>query len=242
MQSLPLVARIYVLAVVAAGAWLAASAAAGLHLAHPTTFAAMLVLAVLTSIFKVSVPMPAPLNAQPLTMSLAFAANFASLIILDGPSATLIAIVAAWSQTTFNTFRGKNPWHRTVFNMAALGVTMAATDVTLRGMAGHSGPWNLRADVLALGFAAVTYYVVNSAVVAGAIAAAGTQPFLRLWMRHVLSGWIAHVFGAAAAAVAVGTIDRSTYWFAPLGALSIGLGYRAYRTYIGRMDQQQRAV
>ena len=83
MQLLPLVARIYVLAVVAAGLWLAGSALAGLDFTRPGAFGALLLLAVLTSIFKVSVPMPAPLNAQPLTMSLAFAANFASLVILD---------------------------------------------------------------------------------------------------------------------------------------------------------------
>ena len=242
MHSLPLAARLYVLAVVAAGGLLAASALVRLHITHPAAFGALLVLAVLTSVFKVSVPMPAPLNAQPLTMSLAFAANFASLVILDGPSATLIAMVAAWSQTTFNTFRARNPWHRTVFNMAALAVTMAATDFALRLVAGHAGPWNLRADAVALGAAAATYYVVNSGVVAGALAMAGKQPFVRLWMRHLLSGWIAHVFGAAAAALAVTTVDRSAYWLAPLGALSLGLGYRAYRAYIERMDQQQLAV
>src|SRR4029079_10388902 len=140
MQSLPLVARIYVLAVTAMGAWLAASAVAGLHITHPAAFAALLVLACLSSVFKVTVPMPAPVNAQPLTMSLAFAANFASLVILDGPSAILIAMVAAWSQTTFKTFRTRNPWHRTVFNMAALAITMAATDCSLRLVAGHAGP------------------------------------------------------------------------------------------------------
>ena len=242
MHSLPLSARLYVLAVVAAGGLLAASALARLHITHPAAFGALLVLAVLTSVFKVSVPMPAPLNAQPLTMSLAFAANFASLVILDGPSGTLIAMVAAWSQTTFNTFRSRNPWHRTVFNMAALAVTMAATDFALQIVAGHAGPWNLRTDAVALGAAAATYYVINSGVVAGALAMAGKQPFVRLWMRHLLSGWIAHVFGAAAAALAVTTVDRSAYWLAPLGALSLGLGYRAYRAYIERMDQQQLAV
>jgi diguanylate cyclase (GGDEF)-like protein len=242
MQSLPLVARIYVLTVVAAGTWLAASALAGLRLDRPTPFIALLVLAVLTSVFKVAVPMPAALNAQPLTMSLAFAANFASLVILDGPSATLIAVVAAWSQTTFNVFRARNPWHRTVFNMAALAVTMGATELALKTVAGHPGPWELRADAVALGAAAATYYVVNSGVVAGAVAAAGAQPFVRLWMRHLLSGWLGHVFGAAAAALAVATVDRAGYWLVPLGGLSIGLGYRAYRAYIQRMDQQQHAV
>ena len=190
MQSLPLVARVYVLTVTAAGAWLAASALVGLRHTHLPTFTAMLVLAVLTSVFKIAVPMPATLNREPLTMSLAFAANFASLVILDADSAIVIAVVAAWSQTTFNTFRARNPWHRTVFNMAALAVTMAATDVALRNVAGHPRPWDMRGDALALGAAAATYYVVNSGVVAAAIAAAGTQPLMTCRIHRLKNGCV----------------------------------------------------
>jgi diguanylate cyclase (GGDEF)-like protein len=242
MQSLPLVARAYVLAVVAAGTAIAGLAFRDLRIARPGPFAALLVLAVLASIFKIQVPMPAALAAQPLTMSLAFAANFAALLLLDGPSAMLVAIVAAWSQTTFNVFRARNPWHRTVFNMAALALTMAATELVLESAAGHASPFDLRTDAVALGLAAATYYVANSGLVAGAVAAASGQSFLPLWMRHLLSGWIGHLFGAAAAALAVATVGRSGYWIAPLVALSIGLGYRAYRAYMRRMDQQQIAV
>jgi diguanylate cyclase (GGDEF)-like protein len=242
MQSLPLVARVYVLAVVAAGAWLTGSAMAVLRFPRPGTFAALLVIAILTSIFKVAVPMPAALAAQPLTMSLAFAANFATLLLLDGPSAMLVSVIAAWSQTTFNVLRARNPWHRTVFNMSALAITMAATQLTLHVVSGHGNPWALRSDAIALGAAAATYYVVNSGVVAGAVAAASKQAFLPLWMRHLLSGWVGHVFAAAAAAFAVLTVDSSGFWIVPLVLLPIGLGYRAYRTYIHRMDQQQLAV
>ena len=71
MHLLPPVARFYVLAVVAAGAWLVVSAIAGLHLTHPAAFGALMLLAVLSSIFKIAVPMPASFNAQPLNMSLA---------------------------------------------------------------------------------------------------------------------------------------------------------------------------
>jgi diguanylate cyclase (GGDEF)-like protein len=242
MLSLPLVARMYVLAVVAAGAAIAAIALSDLRIARPGPFAALLVLSVLASIFKIQVPMPAALAAQPLTMSLAFAANFAALLLLDGRSAMLVAIVAAWSQTTFNVFRARNPWHRTVFNMAALALTMATTELVLDGVAGHSAPFDLRGDAVALGCAAVTYYVTNSGLVAGAVAAASGRSFLPLWMHHLLSGWIGHLFGAAAAGLAVVMVDRSGYWIAPLVALSIGLGYRAYRAYIRRVDQQQIAV
>src|SRR4051812_5979533 len=171
MQSLPIVARVYVLAVVAAGAWLGVSSVVGLHLDRPGLFTALLLLSVVTSIFKISVPMPAKFAAQPLTMSLAFAANFAALLLLDGPSATLVAVIAAWSQTTFNVFRTKNPWHRTVFNMAALAVTMAATELTLDAVAGHGRPWDVKPDAIALLAGAAVYYLVNSGLVAGAVAA-----------------------------------------------------------------------
>ena len=58
--------------------------------------------------------------------------------------------------------------------MAALAVTMTATDFSLRIVAGHGGPWNLRDRRAGDGVAAAaTYYVVNSGVVAGALAAAG---------------------------------------------------------------------
>ena len=242
MFALPLAARLYVSAIVLLGTWLGAASLTAFRLTRPAPFLALLVLAIVTSIFKIAVPMPAALAAQPLNMSLAFAANFAALLLLDGPSAMLIAVVAAWSQTTFNVFRTRNPLHRTVFNMAALALTMAMTDRVLHLVARHDGPWDVATDALAIGMAAIVYYVVNSGLVAGAVALAGSQSFLPLWMRHLLSGWIGHVFGAGAAALGVATVGRSGYWLVPLVALSLGLGYRAYRAYLQRMDQQQMAV
>jgi diguanylate cyclase (GGDEF)-like protein len=239
MKSLPLAARVYVLAVVAVGALLGARSVLSLTI-DPAPFLWLLLLAVVASVFKIAVPMPA--SSQPLNLSLAFAPNFAALLVLDAPAAMLVAVAAAWTQTTFNSLRTRNPWHRTVFNMAALAVTMTATELALRTVSGHGRPWGVRADAPALGAAAVTYYLVNSGVVAGAIAAASAQPFFGLWRKHLLSGWLGHVFGAVAAALAVGTVGTSGFWVVPLLAVSLGLAYRGYRAYIHRMDQQQLAV
>jgi len=240
MKSLPLAARVYVLAVVAVGALLSAYSVLTLRIVQPAPFVWLLLLAVVASIFKIAVPMPA--SSQPLNLSLAFAPNFAALLVLDGPAAMLVAVVAAWTQTTFNTLRTRNPWHRTVFNMAALAVTMTATELALRSVSGHGRPWGVRADAPALGAAVITYYLVNSGVVAGAIAAASQQSFFGLWRKHLLSGWLGHIFGAVAAALAVGTVGTSGFWVAPLLAVSLGLAYRGYLAYIHRMDQQQLAV
>ena len=240
MKSLPFVARVYVLAVVAVGGLLCARSILTLTIDQPAPFLWLLLLAVVASVFKIAVPMPA--SSQPLNLSLAFAPNFAALLVLDAPAAMLVAVVAAWTQTTFNSLRTRNPWHRTVFNMAALAVTMTATELTLRAVSGHGRPWGVRADAPALGAAAVTYYLVNSGVVAGAIAAVSAQPFFGLWRKHLLSGWLGHVFGAVAAALAVGTVGTSGFWVAPLLAVSLGLAYRGYRAYIHGMDQQQLAV
>ena len=62
MKSLPLAARVYVLAVVAVGALLGARSVLSLTI-DPAPFLWLLLLAVVASVFKIAVPMPASLSA-----------------------------------------------------------------------------------------------------------------------------------------------------------------------------------
>ena len=56
-------------------------------------------------------------------MSVSYVDDIASLI-LRGPHATmLVGAVSGWSQSTLNS-GGRNPFYRTVFNMACLVVTV----------------------------------------------------------------------------------------------------------------------
>jgi diguanylate cyclase (GGDEF)-like protein len=241
MSALPAAARVYVLAIMALGGLSFGWTLTTLEITRPAPFLALLLLACIGSVFKFSVPLPRAMALTPLTMSLSFAVNFAALLLLGGEHATLISMAAAWCQCTFNV-KTKNPWFRTVFNMAALGLTMRATELVFVGLGGTYGAWSLPSEVAAVAGAAAVYYLLNSGIVAGAVALTSGQPFTRLFVNNFIQGWISHLFGAGVAALAAVAFGHTVYWVAPLGVLTLFLVYRTYRAYMNRIDEQQRAV
>src|SRR5262245_55096460 len=121
MSQLPFAARIYVGAIIAVGAVLLAVFFPVGGLPHPAWFAVLLLLSSVTSAFKVNLP----LARSGSTMSVSYAVDFLSLIVL-GPSQTMIvAAISAWSQCTFR-MTTKNPLHRTLFSMASLVISVQA--------------------------------------------------------------------------------------------------------------------
>ena len=242
MSALPAAARVYVLAIMALGGMSFGWTLTTLSVTRPAQFLALLLLACIGSVFKFSVPLPRAMALTPLTMSLSFAVNFAALLLLGGENATLDR---RWRrrgcQCTFNV-KTRNPWFRTLFNMAALGLTMRATELVFVGLGGTYGAWSLPNEVAAIVGAAAVYYLLNSGFVAGAVALTSGQPFTRILINNFIQGWISHLFGAGLAALAAVAFGHTVYWVAPLGVVTLFLVYRTYRTYMDRIDEQQRAV
>ena len=92
MKQIPFAARVYVTACIASGAFLLAAFFPLHNFSHPAWFVALLLVSSITSAFKVSLP----LARSGSTMSVSYAVDFLSLIIL-GPSQTMI--VAATMST-----------------------------------------------------------------------------------------------------------------------------------------------
>src|SRR5438093_13084297 len=136
MKDLPIAARLYVWAVLAAGLIVLAMFAPH-RLGDPALFIALLVFSSLASALKVSLP----LAKSGSTMSVSYAVDFAALLLL-GPHATMIvAIGSAWSQCTFR-MKQRNPTYRTIFSMAVLTLTVQAAGLAylaLDGVPGHLG-------------------------------------------------------------------------------------------------------
>src|SRR5687767_12388244 len=97
MSSLPVAARIYVLAVIVTGALLLALLGPRARFDQPLLFAILLFLSVTSSAFKVSLP----LAKSGSTMSVSYAVDFAALILLGPHETMLVAVASAWSQCTF---------------------------------------------------------------------------------------------------------------------------------------------
>ena len=106
MRSLPLLARIYVGTTIALGVILVVTLAPRANFNSPTLFAALLLTSAATSAFKVSLP----LAKSGSTMSVSYAVDFASLLLLGPNETMLVAVTSAWSQCTFRVPR-RNPLH-----------------------------------------------------------------------------------------------------------------------------------
>ena len=176
MKQLPISARIYVGSVIAGGALLLAAYFPP-ALPHPAWFVTLLLLSSITSAFKVNLP----LARSGSTMSVSYAVDFLSLILL-GPAPTMIVgSLSAWSQCTFR-MTTKNPLYRTLFSMASLIISVQAAGWAFQALGGIPGlsSMSLAAMTRPLLGAAGAYFVCNTALIATAIAVSTRQPVLRV--------------------------------------------------------------
>src|SRR5437773_2998592 len=238
MKDLPIPARLFVGAVLAAGA-LTFGLFAPHEIANPLLFAVLIGCSSLASALKVSLP----LSTSGSTMSVSYAVDVAALLML-GPNETMIvAATSAWSQCTFRTKTRSAP-HRTLFSMASLVLTVKAAGWTYGLLGGTTTA--LQFSPLAipkpLVGAATTYFVFNTLLIATAVGLSTRQSIARVWNENFLWSAPSYFVGALAAAIAATVISHGGYWMASLAAAPLYLTYRTYKVYMGRIQDQQRHV
>src|SRR5437867_9744378 len=133
MKDLPVAARVYVTVVCVAGV-LVAGFFAPHTLDHPWLFLTLLVCSSVASALKVSLP----LATSGSTMSVSYAVDFLSLLLLGADATMIVAATSAWSQCTIRTQSRAAP-HRTLFSMASLVLTVKAAG-GVYSMLGGAGP------------------------------------------------------------------------------------------------------
>ncbi|HUC76441.1 MAG TPA: HD domain-containing phosphohydrolase [Vicinamibacterales bacterium] len=238
MSDLPGPARLYVGAVMLAGAVvLAVFVPHGI--ANFSMFAALLLLSSFASAFKVSLP----LASSGSTMSVSYAVDFAALLLLGADETMLVAAASAWSQCTLRA-ESRAPAYRTLFSIASLILTVKAAGFAYASLGGTGPGTQMGLFELAkpLVGAATTYFVFNTALVATAIALSTRQPVFRVWHENFLWSAPSYFFGAGAAAIAAAIVVRGGYWMAPLTAAPVYLIYHTYKVYMGRIQDQQHHV
>ncbi|MDP9322100.1 MAG: diguanylate cyclase [Acidobacteriota bacterium] len=238
MKTLPLPARLFVCAVIVLGAGLLVAFFPLKSFESPGLFLLLMTLSSVTSVFKVTLP----LARSGSTMSVSYAVDFASLLLL-GPNETMIvAAASAWSQCTFR-IKERNPAYRTLFSMACLVVTVQAAGAIYERLGGEPGRFDILTLPKALVGAATSYFLINTAMVATAIALSTRQSLVKIWNENFLWSAPSYFVGAGAAALAVGVFSFvSVRWLLPLAAAPLYLTYRSYKVYLGRIDDEQRHV
>src|SRR4051812_23420910 len=238
MKDLPIAARLFVVAVMAAGTLILAMFAPH-SIANPLLFATLLACSSLASALKVRLP----IASSGSTMSVSYAVDFAALLLLGANETMIVAAVSAWSQCTFRT-ETRTALFRTLFSMASLVLTVKAAGLvyTLLGGVTATSELSLLTIPKPLVGAATTYFVVNTLLIATAIGLSTRQSIARIWNENFLWSAPSYFVGAGAAAFAASVIDRGGYWMASLLAAPVYLTYRTYKVYMGRIQDQQRHV
>ena len=236
-MTLPLPARIYVGAVIAAGGALLVASFPRDLFALPRLFFLLLALSSITAILKVNLP----IARSGSTMSVSYAVSFASLLLLGSDPTMLVAAAAAFSQCTFRS-QERNPMHRTLFSMASLIITVQVSGQVYRLLGGVPGVFDWSTIAQPLVAAATTYFVVNTLAVASAIALTTRQSILTIWNENFIWSAASYFVGAGVAAVSAWLVLEHAQWLAVLLAAPIYLTYRTYKVYLGRIDDEQRHV
>ncbi|MDP1568410.1 MAG: diguanylate cyclase [Vicinamibacterales bacterium] len=239
MRALPVAARLYIGAVIAAGAALVLWLGPRSTFDQPALFAALLVLSGVTSAFKVSLPLAKSGSA----MSVSYAVDFAALLLLGPHETMLVAVASAWSQCTFRMVT-RNPPYRTLFSMACLAITVQGAGLVYILLGGVPGELGSTVGSLArpLVGAATAYFVLNTGLIALAIAVATHQRVDTVWNENFLWSAPSYFVGAGAAAIATWAVMTSGIWLALLAAAPLYLTYRTYKVYLGRIDDERRHV
>jgi signal transduction histidine kinase/CheY-like chemotaxis protein len=228
-------AQVYVVAVIAAGAY-SILAFLPQSFPHPYLFAFLLITSCLTSVWKVNLPIPL---ASGSTLSVSYAADLMTLLLLGPRAAVLVAAAGVWTQCTVKIKR-PYPLYRTIFSIAAEALTMAVTGVVYVWLGGPSAPIDWSSLARPLVGTIATYFVVNTGLVAAAISLTSERTFVQVWLEDFLwSGASFMVAGTAGAAAAV-VIARGEHWKAVLMLAPVYLTYRTYQVFVGRLEDRDR--
>ena len=161
MRELPLGARLYVGAVIVIGVTLMAVRLPDATFAQPVLFFALLILSSVTAALKVHLP----LTTSGSTMSVSYAVDFASLLLLGPHETMLVAAGSAFSQCHLNS-KDRNPIHRTLFSMASLVITVQARAYAFHLLGGSGAAMTISALARPLVGAATVYFLLNTGLVA----------------------------------------------------------------------------
>ena len=232
-MSLPHAGRAYVTAVVIAGAGCLVLAAKQIGLEHPGLFTVLLGLAVITSTAKIELP----LGRSQSNLSLSHAVNFWALFALGPAETVCIAAVSAWAQCTLGA-AGRNPFHRVIFSIASLTLTVGIAGLPLALVMG-TGEADLATLIQSAAVVAPVYFFANTGLVAGAIALSTRQPVVAVWQRNFL--WSAPSYLAGAALAALATVASARGWSGWLALLAVPLYlvFRSYHTVVARLREEQ---
>ena len=165
-----------------------------------------------------------------------------SAVLLFGPAIGTLTVAVDCAVLSCRLAMRGRPLRRTVLSITAPTLAMwiaahlivALVDVqsSLRAPLASPAPW------LALLAGALTYYLLDTGMIAVAVALDERQSVWRVWRDHFAQLWVSFFVGAHAAGLIVIAVRESGWWFLALVAPIPLLLYYALRTWVARLDDR----
>jgi diguanylate cyclase (GGDEF)-like protein/putative nucleotidyltransferase with HDIG domain len=228
-RHMPIWAKLYIALVLALGSSGFALGMMHLSSADPVQFWLYFLVTLLTSGFKVRLPMVFA------TLSVNFLFILVGIVQFSLPEAMMLAAGGIFVQCL---------WRPRV-RPKAVQIAFSVAAICLAVMAAHGifhnvlGPWMGELHPLRLGLAAITYYMVNTGLVAVVIGLTERKSIFKTW--HDNYFWVMR-YHLAAASVAwlIVVLSRQEGWHAALVLFPVVYFiYRSYRMYIDRLQQDK---
>ena len=232
---LPPPAQLYVTAVTGSGAAVLL-ALFPREFPQPWLFVGLVLAGCLTASWKVNLLIPLGSGS---TLSVSCAAKLATLLLLGPAHSVLVAAAAAITQCTHKV-RQRYPFYRTAFSVAAEALTMGATGLAFTWLGGEVGHLEIQPLARPLVGAIVTYFLINTGLVAGAIALSTSRSFGDVWRHDFLWSGVTYMVAGTAGAIAAIVVQRGDHWIAVLLLAPVYLTYRTYLLFLARFEDQQR--
>jgi diguanylate cyclase (GGDEF)-like protein/PAS domain S-box-containing protein len=232
----PVAATIFVAAIIAAGAMVLALWGPR-QIPNPVLFGALLAASALASSLRLKVP----IGARSSNLSVSYSVDFAALLLIGTELTMVVAGVSAWLQSAVGNDR-RNPVFRTIFNAATLVLTVKTAGLVFVYMGGQPGSLDLSLGEIGkpLVASAFAYYLVNTSIVATAIALTAGRPPWSVWQSNFLWTAPSYYVGAGAAVASAILWQTQQWWLLPLAAAPVYLTFRSYRMYIERLESEER--
>ena len=224
----------YVGGVIATGAALLIQFAP-LQYPRPFLALALLAAALILSAFKLRLP----LGRGNSTMSMAYAVDFVALVAAGPDLAMVIAAAGVILQCTVRVRRSQ-PLHRAAFSVSSVVIAVQAAGWAWQTFGGSATSPSIQTLAVPLSAAATTYFAVNTALVAGAIALSSAVSAAKQWYREFFWSAPAYFLSAAVAGMVAMVMAYQQWVLMPLVASPLYLSYRAYQMSVRRLEEERR--
>ena len=149
------------------------------------------------------------------TLSVLYAADLMALLLLGLQPAIIVAVAGVLMQCSYKV-KKSYPLYRTLFSAAAEVLTMTATGIVYQQLGGSLRPLHIAVLAKPLVGAIAAYFIVNTSLVAGAIALTSGRSFFTVWRDDFLWSGASFMVAGSAGAMAAVVVARGEHWKAIL--------------------------